>query len=138
MSELRDIAEFRSSRFRPVLPDERQVNPGVYGAELAYWLCMALAEVGVVTSYPIAEDWGWFVEYTSASGAEFAVHCGNIDGSDDEWLLSLRRFRRKLFGRDKPAYEKAAPLIAGIRSLLAAEAAVTQLRWLYGKEGNGW
>jgi hypothetical protein len=30
---------FDSERFRPVLPDESQVNPGRYGAELAYWLC---------------------------------------------------------------------------------------------------
>ena len=134
MSELRDIAEFRSSRFRPVLPDDRHVNAAVYGAELAYWLSLELAQRGVVTSYPIAEDWGWFVEYSTGSGSEFAVHCGNITGSDDQWLLSLRRFGRKLFGRDKPPYEEAAPLIAGIRSLLEADAAVTALRWLYGEE----
>lgn len=31
MDNLRDIAAFRSERFRPALPEERQVNPGVYG-----------------------------------------------------------------------------------------------------------
>src|SRR5262245_29293448 len=56
MEELRDIA--RSERFSPVLPDESQVNPGVYGAELAFWLCAELAALGVITSYPVSEDWG--------------------------------------------------------------------------------
>src|SRR4029079_14060405 len=61
MSALRDIAEFRSTRFAPVLPDDAQVNPQVYGAELAFWLCTELAKRGVMTSYPDFEDWGWFI-----------------------------------------------------------------------------
>ena len=59
MSALRDIAEFRSTKFAPVLPDDSQVNPQVYGAELAFWLCTELAKRGIVTSYPNFEDWGW-------------------------------------------------------------------------------
>jgi hypothetical protein len=132
MNTLRDIALFRSRRFTPLLPEQAQVNPGVYGAELAYWLCTELARSGVVTSYPIAEDWGWFVEYNTAAGAAFAVHCGNVDGTDDQWLLSLRRFGRKLFGRDKPPCVEAAPLIRAIETLLRAEESVTELTWLYG------
>jgi len=37
-----DIAEFSSELFRPFLPEESQVNPEVYGAELAYWLARKL------------------------------------------------------------------------------------------------
>jgi hypothetical protein len=129
-AELRDIAEFRSGRFAPVLPEDSQVNPGVYGAELAFWLCLELAKRGVMTSYPNAEDWGWFIEYLPDSGAEFAVHCGNISGETDRWLLSLRRHGRKLFGRDKPSYEEAAPLIEAIRALLLGEG-ISDLEWLY-------
>src|SRR5262245_37033932 len=77
--------KFNSLLFRPVLPEESQVNPGRYGAELAFWLCTALAKQGVVTSYPNYEDWGWFVEFTSAEGKEFRLCCGNIDATDDEW-----------------------------------------------------
>jgi hypothetical protein len=131
METLRDIAEFRSRRFTPLLPEQAQVNPGVYGAELAYWLCIELARAGVATSYPVAEDWGWLVEYSTGEGEAFAVHCGNVDGTDDRWLLSLRRFGRKLFGRDKPPYEAARPLVEGIERLLRAEASVTELHWLY-------
>ena len=60
MDTIRDIVEFKSSRFVPVLPEDCQVNPGVYGAELAFWLSQALAKAGVATSYPNNEDWGWF------------------------------------------------------------------------------
>jgi hypothetical protein len=130
MDALRDIARFRSERFAPTLPEDSQVNPQVYGAELAFWLCTELARRGVVTSYPHSEDWGWFVEYFTPRGSEFAVHCGNVDGARDRWLLSLRRYGRKMFGRDKPPYDDAAPLIEGIRALLNGSA-VADLEWLY-------
>ncbi len=131
MNSLRDIAEFRSSRFSPLLPEDSQVNPGVYGAELAYWLCTELARNGVVTSYPYAEDWGWIIEYVTPEGSEFAVHCGNVGGSADHWLLSIRRHGRKLFGRDLPPYELAEPLVRGIESLLRSEDSITEMNWLY-------
>lgn len=58
MTTLRDITEFRSTRFSPVLPEDPQVTPGIYGAELSFWLCTELAKQGVLTSYPEQEDWG--------------------------------------------------------------------------------
>jgi hypothetical protein len=131
MSELRDIVEFRSAKFAPVLPEDSQVNPQVYGAELAYWLCVELAKRGLVTTYPENEDWGWFIEYFPESGAEFAVHCGNVGGEKDHWLLSLRRHGRKMFGRDKPPYSRAEPLVMGIKGLLEGEAEITNIKWLY-------
>jgi len=137
MSTLRDIAQFTSQYFAPVLPADCQVNPEVYGAELAYWLCTELARRGVVTSYPTAEDWGWFIEFVPATGSEFAVHCGNVDGAKDRWLLSLRRHPRKMFGRDKPPYEEAAPLVQGLRELLASSSQVSELQWLYESANAG-
>ena len=131
MEELRDIAQFRSARFSPLLPDESQVNPGVYGAELAFWLCAELAALGITTSYPVSEDWGWFIEYAAASGAEFAVHCGNVQGETNLWLLSLRRFGRKLLGRDKPPYSQADRLVVGIQTLLMRTPYISELEWLY-------
>jgi hypothetical protein len=131
MTDLVDIAEFSSAAFAPVLPDECQVNPEVYGAELAFWLCQALAKIGVATSYPQSEDWGWYIEYQNEEGSEFAIHCGNVDGSNSRWLLSLRRFGRKMFGRDKPPLSDAARLILAVESCLEAESSVTDLDWLY-------
>lgn len=131
MNDLKDVAEFASQKFAPVLPDECQVNPGVYGAELAFWLCSTLARLGVITSYPEYEDWGWYIEYSTNAGAEFALHCGNVGGSRERWQLSLRRFGRRMFGRDKPSYSEAAPLIDAVKRSLEAEVAISDLEWRY-------
>lgn len=131
MNSLRDIAQFRSEHFAPVLPEDCQVNPQVYGAELAYWLCIELARKGIATSYPNAEDWGWFIEFLPETGSEFAIHCGNVAGERNRWLLSLRRHARKMFGRDKPPYEEAAQLVGAIKDLLEGAAHVSELEWLY-------
>ena len=129
MDPIRDIVEFKSSRFGPALPEDCQVNPGVYGAELAFWLSRELAKHGIATSYPSNEDWGWFIEYLSASGSEFAVHCCNVEGAKDHWLLSLRRFPRKMFGREKPAYSEASPLIEALRHVLESVVPADEIAW---------
>lgn len=131
MDDILEIAEFTSGAVSPILSDDHQVNPEVYGAELAYWLCRALAAAGCETGYPIAEDWGWFLEYETEAGSMFAIHCGNVDGSKTRWLLSLRRFGRKLFGRYKPPFEDAAVLVDQVLGVLNADDSVTELdvRW---------
>jgi hypothetical protein len=129
MDNLKDIVEFRSKDFVPFLPDDAQVNPGRYGAELAFWLSSALANRGVVTSYPESEDWGWFIEYSTDQGAEFAVHCGNVEGSNDLWLLSLRRFPRKMFGRDKPPFSDASALIDGVKDAVSSLGSASEISW---------
>ncbi|KAF1723193.1 hypothetical protein [Pseudoxanthomonas wuyuanensis] len=129
MDTIRDVVEFKSEQFSPVLPEDCQVNPGVYGAELAFWLSQELAKRGVPTSYPNFEDWGWFIEYSPDTGSEFAVHCCNVDGSKDRWLLSLRRFPRKMFGRDKPPYMEAASLVQGIRAVVESIVAPGDVTW---------
>jgi hypothetical protein len=128
---LSDIVEFHSDRFAPILPEESQVNPQVYGAELAFWLTSELAKQGIVTSYPIAEDWGWLLEYSTPAGSDFAVHCINLDGARDRWLLSLRRYARKMFGRGKPAFAEAEPLVAGIKAVVERESSISKVNWLY-------
>ena len=121
--------KFNSTLFRPVLPDECQVNPGCYGAELAYWLCVELAKAGVVTSYPIGEDWGWLIEYTTADGDEFLLCCGNVDGSNSGWHCFLKPPGRKLFGRDKAPIEKAEPLLEGVRQILEKAEGIENIEW---------
>ena len=128
---MREIVEFETEMFAPVLPEDSQVNPQVYGAELAYWLCADLQKRGVTTSYPEYEDWGWYIEYFTESGSEFAIHCYNIEGSKNHWLLSLRRHARKLFGRDKPAYSEANELIEAVRESIQSTAETSAIKWLY-------
>jgi len=66
--------EFESAKFLPYLPEDCQVNPGVYGFELALWLSQTLMRENILTSYPISEDWGWFIEYMEGD-AEFMLGC---------------------------------------------------------------
>ena len=122
-------AEFESGLFRPYLPDEAQVNPGCYGAELAYWLSRKLAERGVMTSYPDFEDWGWFIEYVTEDDKTYWLCCGNMDGADDRWRCSIEPKARGLFGRNKAPVEGAAPLMRALRELLAQEPGIRNLDW---------
>ena len=53
------------------------MNPSVYGFELAAWLSKELAVRNVITSYPNAEDWGRYLEYTD-SGIDAVICCGSM------------------------------------------------------------
>lgn len=99
--------EFSSADFLPYLPEDSQENPGVYGFELAHWLSRALAERGVVTSYPLGEDWGWLLEYIDGD-IEVTIGCSSMadegegyTGKAIPWSVFLRPHRssKKLFGR---------------------------------------
>jgi hypothetical protein len=70
--------EFSSAEFLPVLPEECQGNPGVYGFELACWLARMLARQGIITSYPLGEDWGWMIEYSNPAEVEFTIGCSSM------------------------------------------------------------
>ena len=120
---------FDSERFRPILPDECQVNPGRYGAELAYWLCVELARVGLVTSYPNYEDWGWFIEDSTEAGDEYWLCCGNVEGSNDNWMCFLESKGKGLFGRRKAGFESARPLLDALAEVLESEVSVTNVEW---------
>lgn len=89
--------EFSSSEFLPALPEECQGNPGVYGFELAWWLARALHERGVVTGYPLGEDWGWLIEHTNSEDAEFTIGCSSMaedgegySGKPVTWSIFIR------------------------------------------------
>ena len=101
--------EFSSTKFHPLLPEECQGNPGVYGFELAWWLAQALSSKGIVTSYPLGEDWGWLIEYTSAEEAEFTIGCSSMaeegegySGNAITWSIFIRphtSLKQRLKGR---------------------------------------
>ena len=130
MENLIDFAEFATVKFEPILPEDCQVNPGVYGAELAYWMCTELAKSGIDTNYPQNEDWGWYIEFITESGSEFAVHIGNVFETKDRWLLSLRRYGRKMFGRKKPPISEAKNLLSEIKQIIESEPSISDLKWL--------
>ena len=120
---------FQSTRFTPFLPEEAQVNPQVYGAELTYWLAEQLARHNVVTSYPNFEDWGWFLEYITTEGDEYWLCCSNSEGRSDAWLCYLEPKPRGLFGRNKPPVEGASAVLDTLRTVLDATPEVQNAVW---------
>lgn len=77
--------ELHTDAFRPYLPEEAQVNPGVYGFELASWLSRELARAGVATSYPTSEDWGWLIEHKT-DGSACMIGCASVADSGEGYL----------------------------------------------------
>lgn len=120
--------EFTSSEFLPTLPEECQGNPGVYGFELAFWLARMLAKQGIVTSYPLGEDWGWLIEYSSPAEAEFTIGCSSMAEEDEgyrqipiQWSVFIQphtSIRQKLKGvsHDAEVQRLGEAVIATLRS----------------------
>jgi len=120
--------EFSSDKFQPYLPEEAQQNPGVYGFELAEWLSRQLARSGVITSYPIGEDWGWFIEFVDGE-VEIMIGCGSetrqgdgYSGKPISWRVFVkqaRSLRQRLKG--SVASPKVAELTAAVERALQVE-----------------
>lgn len=118
---------FRSDQFQPYLPDNCQVNPNVLGFELAHWLSVELAKAGVVTSYPISEDWGWFLEHR-VGGREYLICCGGYENEGPnadaavtsfyEWKIFVEP-PRAWFHRPKTDGSDVHALMAAIETCLA-------------------
>lgn len=117
---MKTSVDFDSDLFRPFLPDDAQVQPGLYGAELSYWLSRQLAQRGVITTYPDYEDWCWFIEYFAEDGSEFRLICVNTDGPD--------KWRCRLNG-DGTHEEGAHFLMRVLAELLAEEPGVRNVIW---------
>lgn len=119
--------EFTSTKFLPFLPEACQVNPGVYGFELALWLSQALARAHLPTSYPMSEDWGWFIEFIDGD-AEFMIGCTSQAASEEGYIgqpivwqiflkqhLSLKQRLKRVTAPDK-ATTLAQAILAALRA----------------------
>jgi hypothetical protein len=91
--------EFSSEKFLPLLPEDCQVNPGAYGFELAWWLAQALLKRGIVTSYPVSEDWGWLIEHSDSAENEYSIGCSSMAehgegyaGKPVRWSIFIRPY----------------------------------------------
>jgi len=127
---MKTSVEFKSDLFKPFLPEDSQVNPQVYGAELAFWLSKQLAARGIITSYPEYEDWGWFIEYITDSKDEFWLCCGNITGEDNKWLCYLNPKAKGIFGRNKAKPENAIPLLEALKNVLEETEGISDIQWV--------
>jgi hypothetical protein len=112
--------EFKTDKFPPILPEPCQVNADLYGFELAVWLAQALAQQGVISSYPMPDEWGWFLEFISEHEQELMVGCASVGASQGyptDWRVFVRQRRRPRKGGE----DLSPLLIETILSVLAAE-----------------
>jgi hypothetical protein len=128
--------EFSSAKFLPYLPESAQQNPGAYGFEFAHWLSTQLAARGIVTGYPLGEDWGWFIEYFEGQ-LEIVIGCASeaqvgdgYTGAPINWRVFVRQprsLRQKLKGRGiSPKVEELARAVVSVLEEAGLRVALTE------------
>ena len=135
---MRTHVRFRSRLFDPLKPEEAQVNPGVYGEELAAWIHEHLGEHGLSAQDHFGEDWGWMVVF----GRDFPawIGCSNVDGETGQWLCFCeihRGFLDRLLRRPLPVAARERT-IRSLAALLASEPRITNVEWfsIHGRGGE--
>lgn len=128
MGLIHTSVDFKSDLFKPCLPEDSQVNPQTYGAELSYWLCQQLAIKNMITSYPNSEDWGWFIEYF-VDDNEYLLGCSNSDAIGEAWRCFLRPQANNFFARNKAPLLLAQPLLQTLQVLLEETQGISHIRW---------
>ena len=136
--DITTTARFKSTRFRPLRPESEQVNPGVYGEELARWLAARLRERGDAEPRVDYEDFAWLVELGLGAGDAW-IFCANEYGSSDVWMIDVRPRPRFLGWFRSPAVtpDDLFGLCRRLHVILSSEATVTDLEWVrVGKRGQ--
>jgi len=74
---------FTSDMFTVELGEDKEINPGRYGRQLAIWLKAQLEQRGYSVEPVIAEDWGRCL-MLSRDPFMLWVGCGNVDDSAED------------------------------------------------------
>jgi hypothetical protein len=129
---------FRSKIFKPLRPEEEQVNPGVYGEELACWLSEHLTDTAGIKPRVDFEDFAWLVELPFGDGTAW-LFCTNEYGSDELWMIDVREAPRLLgwLRRPKLQPEVLFELCSTVHAILGAEPSISEIEWVAtGKRGQ--
>jgi hypothetical protein len=120
---------FETEHFRPEPGEDEPTNPGRYGWSLATWLAEQLRTRGVEVVGICPEDFGWIL-VVSRRPFLLWLSCGNIDGSETEWMVypvAEPSWIQRLFKRvnPEPALEglwrqvqELVPMIPGVRNIV--------------------
>lgn len=74
---------FKSSKFEIEPGEDEEINPGIYGRQLALWLKQRLEEKGYSVQDVINEDWGRCL-MCSRDPFMLWVGCGNVTDEMDQ------------------------------------------------------
>jgi hypothetical protein len=127
---LTTTVRFKSERFKPRKPEEEQVNPGVYGEELALWLAERLTETDDLESRVDFEDFAWLVELRLGEATAW-LFCANEYGSDQVWMIDVREAPRLLgwLRRSKLPPDSLFELCQKVHAILVAEPSISAIEW---------
>ncbi len=78
---------FKSDLFEVEPGEDDEINPGIYGRQLAKWLKVQLEHRGYTIEPTIKEDWGRCL-MCARDPFMLWVGCGNMQNLDEENLLS--------------------------------------------------
>jgi len=122
--------EFRSKKFPPYEGEEEQINPGLWGKRLAEYLVQKLAERGIHTKEPIAEDWGYYIPIPN-EGFRLAICCGHQHGDDDQLLCFtdpttpvVRKFFKKI-----DATAQLTRLTEALHGIFSSDPEIKEVVW---------
>ena len=135
-TQMKTQVEFTSAMFKPIPGEEENTNPGRVVQSLAEWARKSLEVESIPVAKVIPEDWGWCV-VTANDRFRLWVGCGNVDGETTRWrcfvvaeLGFIQRLRKSV---DPKPY--VAEIVAALQKAIAAEAGISDVRWL--DEGEG-
>ena len=136
-SRMHTHVEFRSDRFPALEGEEKLINPGLWGKQLADFLREGLRGQGFETDEPIAEDWGWLVPVANKS-FRLWIGCGRYQEYENGFLCFIephKPFVRKFF-KKIDARERILALQQAMDRVLAEGAGITSKRWWTHEEFN--
>ena len=127
---MKTVVTFRSAKFPPYEGEEEQINPGLWGKRLAEYLVARLAEQGIETEPPVAEDWGWYVPVKN-EGFHLALCCGHQDGEADEFLCFTEPSHPvvKKFFKKIDATPQLERLTTALQQILARDPDIREVVW---------
>jgi hypothetical protein len=127
---------FKSSLFEIEPGEDDEVNPGIYGRQLARWLRPKLEAAGFAVEDILNEDWGRCLMCQRSPFALW-VGVGSVDEPRDDGQLPVKDavvwhcfavteggFRMRMFGKKNEIEATRAKLDAALASILRSEPAI--------------
>jgi len=128
---------FKSSLFEIEPGEDDEINPGIYGRQLALWLKPKLEAAGYTVEGILNEDWGRCI---MCQRSPFALWVG-VGSVEDEarvdgmiptkdavvwhcFAVTEGGFRMRMFGKKNEIESSRAKLDAALQSILRAEPAI--------------
>ncbi|HVI89805.1 MAG TPA: hypothetical protein VM659_15970 [Dongiaceae bacterium] len=127
---MRSHLEFVSEAFPPVPGEDKAVNPGLFGQNLALFLAEQLPQHGYTVERVHPEDWGWRIALAHEP-CPLWIGCGHQDGPDDNFLCFIepskpviRRWLKKI-----DTTEVTERLAQTLQTILEQSGKVRELHW---------